>query len=144
MKILKYKNKYFDDVLAIYNQLFPKLSDEQLDFEINKNPFSELYLIGKNENIVGFVQYYDQDDNYEIAYIGILKKYQRQKNASKLLSFLVEQAKDNDLDNINLEVRTKNQDAIKLYRKFGFKIATTRKNYYANGDDAYLMMKGFE
>lgn len=144
MKILKYKNKYFDDVLAIYNQLFPRLSDEQLDFEINKNPFSELYLIGKNENIVGFVQYYDQQDNYEIAYIGVLKKYQRQKNASKLLSFLVEQAKDNDLDNINLEVRTKNKDAIKLYQKFGFQIATTRKKYYANGDDAYLMMKGIE
>ena len=79
MKILKYKNKYFDDVLTIYNQLFPRLSDEQLDFEININPFSELYLIGKNENIVGFVQYYDQQDNYEIAYIGVLKKYQRQK-----------------------------------------------------------------
>lgn len=144
MKILKYKNKYFDDVLIIYHQLFPKLSDEQLDFEINNNPFSKLYLIEKNENIVGFVQYYDQQDNYEIAYIGVLKKYQRQKNASKLLAFLIEQAKDNELDNINLEVRTKNKKAIELYQKFGFKIATTRKKYYANGDDAYLMMKGFD
>ena len=144
MRILKYKNKYFDDVLTIYHQLFPRLNDEQLDFEINKNPFSELYLIEKNENIVGFVQYYDQQDNYEIAYIGVLKKYQRQKNASRLLAFLVEQAKDKDLDNINLEVRTKNKEAIKLYRRFGFKIATTRKKYYANGDDAYLMMKGIE
>ncbi len=144
MAIMKYKNKYFDDVAKIYHQLFPRLTEDQLEFEINKNPFSELYLIEKNENIVGFVQIYDQEDNYEIAYIGVLKEYQRQRNASKLLSFLVDQAKQNDLDNINLEVRTTNAKAIGMYKKFGFKIATTRKKYYKNGDDAYLMMKGFD
>jgi len=40
-----------------------------------------------------------------------------------------------------LEVRVNNQEAIALYEKFGFAIKERIKNYYRNGDDAYLMIK---
>ncbi len=47
--------------------------------------------------------------------------------------------------NINLEVRISNQKAINLYKKYGFKIVTIRKNYYQdNHEDAYLMIKKME
>ena len=47
-----------------------------------------------------------------------------------------------DKDIFFLEVRISNLSAQRLYEKYGFKIAGTRKNYYAdNGEDAYIMIK---
>ena len=40
-----------------------------------------------------------------------------------------------------LEVRVSNIVAINLYKSCGYKILTTRKQYYENNEDAYLMYK---
>jgi ribosomal-protein-alanine N-acetyltransferase len=40
-----------------------------------------------------------------------------------------------------LEVRESNMAAVRLYKKLGFEIARTIRNYYADGEDAYLMAK---
>jgi ribosomal-protein-alanine N-acetyltransferase len=40
-----------------------------------------------------------------------------------------------------LEVRTSNLSAIELYKKLGFKIKHTISDYYADGEDAFLMAK---
>jgi ribosomal-protein-alanine N-acetyltransferase len=40
-----------------------------------------------------------------------------------------------------LEVRESNLPAVQLYKKLGFEIARTLKNYYADGENALLMAK---
>ena len=40
-----------------------------------------------------------------------------------------------------LEVRTDNRLAIRLYERRGFRIAERLPRYYQNGDDAYLMIR---
>ncbi len=41
---------------------------------------------------------------------------------------------------MTLEVRPSNAPAVALYRKLGFEVLGTRKNYYTNPDeDAYVM-----
>ena len=42
---------------------------------------------------------------------------------------------------VRLEVRVSNKAAINLYKKHGFKIVYAIKNFYLNGEDAYVMMK---
>jgi ribosomal protein S18 acetylase RimI-like enzyme len=44
-------------------------------------------------------------------------------------------------ETISLEVREHNQPAICLYENNGFMEVTKRKGYYADGEDAYLMIK---
>ena len=39
-----------------------------------------------------------------------------------------------------LEVRVRNNVAINLYKKFGFETISTRKGYYKDGEDAYVML----
>ncbi len=40
---------------------------------------------------------------------------------------------------VELEVRARNKEAIRLYRKFGFQVERLINRYYSDGDDAYLM-----
>lgn len=40
-----------------------------------------------------------------------------------------------------LEVRESNLAAINLYKKLGFQVSRTIRNYYADGEDAYVMAK---
>ena len=47
---------------------------------------------------------------------------------------------EENINNITLEVRTTNEGAINLYKKYNFKVVSTRKNYYGN-EDAYLMIR---
>ena len=46
-----------------------------------------------------------------------------------------------NIKKIGLEVRTNNINAIKFYKKHGFKKISTIKSFYQNGEDAYLMEK---
>lgn len=61
---------------------------------------------------------------------------------SKLLEALINKAKETCIF-ITLEVNVKNIPAINLYKKYNFKILGTRKKYYNNKFDAYIMTKYF-
>lgn len=59
-----------------------------------------------------------------------------------MLEALIEKAKETSTL-ITLEVNEKNISAINLYKKYGFQIIGTRKKYYDNNFDAYIMTKYF-
>ena len=46
-----------------------------------------------------------------------------------------------NIKKIELEVRTKNNTAIKFYQKHGFKIKGIEKKFYQSGENAYTMIK---
>lgn len=99
---------------------------------INKKEIIGYY---DNDNLVGFLIY---NKNYEIVdllYIVVEPIYRKRKIGSKLLEYLI---KNIDCERILLEVRCDNINAIKLYKKYNFKIINIRKKYYEN-NDAYVM-----
>jgi ribosomal-protein-alanine N-acetyltransferase len=56
------------------------------------------------------------------------------------MSVLAERAIAQGCEALTLEVRTTNEPAQALYRKFGFEVAGVRKNYYSDlGEDAAVM-----
>lgn len=101
-----------------------------------KNEF-EKYLIIEDGEILGFLSYLKLYDKIEINYIYIAENYRRLGYASQLLNYLLNHEEYND---ITLEVRSKNENAISLYEKNGFKRVAVRSNYYS-GEDGYLMHK---
>jgi ribosomal-protein-alanine N-acetyltransferase len=40
-----------------------------------------------------------------------------------------------------LEVRVSNVPAVNMYKKLGFQVIRTKRGYYADGEDAYVMAK---
>lgn len=70
--------------------------------------------------------------------LGVLPAYRRQGIAEALLE-ACEQKANTPL--VHLFVRVSNQAAIELYQKKGYARVETRKGYYNNGEDAYIMEK---
>jgi ribosomal protein S18 acetylase RimI-like enzyme len=67
---------------------------------------------------------------------------QRQRGvATALLGKCCAEARSNGAQRLVLEVRTGNQAAIALYRKHGFAVTLVKQRYYADGEDALLMVK---
>ena len=118
---------------------------------VNDN-FSNLFnlsslLASKTDYIYGYYE-----DNKLIGFIHISKSYETidivnvvvdidKRNmgiGSKLVDYISHLF--NDVDNIMLEVRDSNENAIKLYEKCGFEEINRRKKYYGD-EDAIIMKK---
>ena len=113
-------------------------SDIINDFQ--NNPYTKymVYLIDKK--IVGFINYHDIYDRVEIINFNVLEFFQNQHIGSSLRLNLITISKEKLKKNITLEVRKDNEKAIYLYKKFGFREISIRKNYY-NDVDGILMEK---
>ena len=106
--------------------------------DFNNNIFSKYFIYLEKCNIIGFVNYYDLYDRFEISYIEVKSEYRNQKIGSKLMENVIKIGNDKNIDNITLEVNIENENAIKLYNKYDFKVVAVRPRYY-NGTDGYLM-----
>jgi len=119
------------------------IRDENIIFYMKPlEKHQNVFVYETNDNLTGFIIYTAfENDRAEIEYIHVLEDYRRQGIAVKLLEFCIENILSLGCKSITLEVRTNNNEAIKLYEKLGFKHSHIRSNYYSNGDDASLMIR---
>ncbi len=111
--------------------------------EMLSDGITKVYVYEVDDNIVGFIIATDLIETCDILGIIVDPLYRRKKIASNLLDYLITEL-DENLKMITLEVRCNNKEALGLYDKFGFRVVNTRKKYYSNGDDAYLMVRESE
>lgn len=92
-----------------------------------------------DHQIVGFILYRQAFSDAEILTFCVLPDFQNKGLGALLLTEM--------LDILEkpwkcfLEVSKMNESAIALYKKHGFDVVHTRKNYYGENLDAYMMMK---
>ena len=106
--------------------------------DFNANIFSKYFIYLEKSNIIGFINYFDLYDRFEIANIVVIESKRNQKIGSKLIQQLISVGEEKKINNITLEVRIDNKNAIMLYKKYGFIDVAMRKSYY-NGIDGILM-----
>jgi len=107
----------------------------------NNNPFSKRIEYIINDNCVGYLDYSLIYDRMEIDNFLVNPLYRNMGIGNKLMTYLVSIAKNNNVDNITLEVRVSNMVAINLYKKYGFKDVAIRKYYYGDEDGILMEMK---
>ncbi len=115
---------------------------KDLEYEVNENPVSKILVIKDNSKIVGYLDYWITFDSSTIFKIIIKKEYRAQGLASSLLERMFEDLKENEVLFSTLEVRISNENAIKLYKKFGYEKITIKEKYYKDGEDAIYMVRG--
>ena len=126
---------YKDEDLNRVNNLL-----ESLNYQLSSDSFNNTFLkvlVYVDKDIDGVLVYTHIYDRLEIEYIVVSDNHKRLGIGTKLIKYVLE---SNSVKNITLEVNKNNVVAIAFYKKNGFKIVATRKNYY-NGEDAYLMIK---
>lgn len=128
--IIDFKDEY-------YHKLVKKNSDYDLSYLLKNNEFNKDFIFLMNDEPIGLISFSVIYDRIELNYIWVDKLYRKKGIASKMIEFM---CNNDDIKNITLEVSIENKPAIELYKKYGFKIVSIRKNYYKN-IDAYLMMK---
>ena len=128
------------DLINRLEKQFPYffLSNNEIIKDLNNNVFSKYFIYVKESNIIGFVNYFDIYDRYEIVNIFVTETYRNKKIGSKMLEHLIKLGEKQNIKNITLEVKKDNIVAINLYKKYNFEIVAIRKLYY-QGIDGLLM-----
>lgn len=104
--------------------------------ELTKKEYFKTLVAEESKNIVGFLMYTDLDGMIDIMDIVVDNSYRRQKIGSLLMDEMITNSKKDS--KFYLEVNVKNEPAIQMYEKFGFKKIHTRKKYYGE-EDALIM-----
>lgn len=128
--------KLIDELTKCFSAIF--LSKEKIMEEFENNIFTKYFIYIEKSNIIGFVNYYDLYDRFEIANISVVPEFRNKKIGSKLMEYVIELGKRQGIENITLEVKKDNEYAIKLYSKYNFKTVAIREKYY-EGIDGLLM-----
>lgn len=76
----------------------------------------------------------------DISNVCVKDSYRHRGIASRLLEYMIDTALGEGVNAFTLEVRCKNENAIGLYKKVGFKEEGVRKNFYTNPQDDALIM----
>ena len=118
-------NKLIDDKNYIVNE-----------YELNKKAY--VYVL--NNEIIAFISYRILYERAELDYIFVKKNERKKGIASMLIQEMINNCELNNVETIDLEVNSLNENAIKLYQKFNFKVIGKRDKYY-KGIDALLMMR---
>ncbi|MBO5773153.1 MAG: ribosomal protein S18-alanine N-acetyltransferase [Clostridia bacterium] len=114
--------------------------------ELFESTFATVLAYTINEQVVAYISYFAIADEMQIATVAVHPDFRRQGIASKLIERAEECAKQNGCTIGELEVNTKNFNAVSLYQKMGYSAVGIRKNFYPKdvtfgSKDGYTMIK---
>jgi [ribosomal protein S18]-alanine N-acetyltransferase len=125
-------------VLSIERRSFPTpWSLAMFVLELSK-PSGICLAAAADGGLTGYLVCSRYADVWHLMNVAVAPETRRQGIATMLMERLFEQAGDDA--RFTLEVRTSNEEAIAMYRRFGFRPAGRRRRYYHdNGEDALIM-----
>ncbi|MEI6093101.1 MAG: ribosomal protein S18-alanine N-acetyltransferase [bacterium] len=95
-----------------------------------------------DNKIIGYIVLRTFVDEVHIMNIAVAPDYRTKGIATKILKYVFENI-SKDMSML-LEVRQSNIAAQNLYKKMGFTCLYTRKAYYDDGENAIVMVKGYD
>ncbi|UCC58439.1 MAG: ribosomal protein S18-alanine N-acetyltransferase [Candidatus Bathyarchaeum sp.] len=151
-RLRRFKPSDLDWVIRINRECLPENYTTLFFMNLYKR-FPETFIIAEtNVEIVGYIMCRIETGIPSFKMLGItrkghvisiavLPKHQRKGIAQALMQETMQAMASYKAKECYLEVRTSNLPAIELYKKLGFEITRTIRNYYADKEDAFVMAK---
>ncbi|MCK5912780.1 MAG: ribosomal protein S18-alanine N-acetyltransferase [Desulfuromusa sp.] len=130
-------------VLVVEQECYPHPWSSQQFLQEFENPVASILVCEIENEIVGYICYWLIAGEMQILNLATSPRVRRHGIAAQLLEQAFERCLSPELSSVWLEVRSGNRPAIALYQRYGFKINGTRRAYYRDGEDAFLMVKTF-
>lgn len=143
-EIVPMEEKHLQDVLLISNESFPiAWSRESFEKEL-LNIFAKYFVAVKDGRVLGYGGMWIIIDEAHITNIAVHPNYRGKGLGDNILKAMIQQCKSQRVTAMTLEVRSSNEPAKNLYKKYGFREEGIRKAYYEdNHEDALIMWKYF-
>ena len=141
LKFYKARLKHIDFIYNLESETLPLDVYSKDAIKENLKNKSMINIIAKvnDSELIGYgcLSYFDNEG--ELLKLSIKKLYQKNGYGRLLLAKIIHESKLKGIDKIFLEVRESNLNAISFYKKFGFNLLNTRKEYYSDGTNALIM-----
>ncbi len=132
------------DVPYVYQaelEVFGKSLDMPMLYdEVIYNPMAHYFIACIHQERVGYIGCWITEPNAEILNLLVQAPYRKQGIGRALINHVIALCQEKGVQALTLEVNQTDEPTIRFYENSGFKIITTRKQYYATGEDALLMM----
>lgn len=142
VEITKMRRRHLRKVISIESRVYPRPWSASLFLSELAQRSTRSYLVARHDGeVVGYAGMMFTGLEAHITNIAVDPTFQGCKVGTRLLLSLVIEAIARGAETISLEVRVSNVAARKMYEKFGFSVAGTRKGYYIEtNEDAYIMV----
>lgn len=143
--IEKMEREDLDEVLLIETSSSLTPWSREMFLEELRNPLAHSFVYRGDEPqghpLAGFICFRNVGEESELLNIGVHPLYRRMGIGRKLMQFYIEFGKAEQIKTFYLEVHVSNPPAIRLYERFSYQLAGTRKKFYQGKFDALMMVK---
>ena len=148
--VRRFKPSDLDGVIRINRECLPENYSTLFFMNLYKR-FPETFIVAEtNREIVGYIMCRIETGIPTFKVLGIAKKghvisiavlpeHHRKGIGNQLIQEAARAMANYKAKECYLEVRESNLPAIQLYKKLGFEVARSIRNYYADGEDAFVM-----
>lgn len=132
-------------IAAIEREIFTDPWTEEMLYREFLLPLSTMIVargheVGEEATVIGYLIFWQVSNECHLHRLAVRKEKRRQGTATSLLLAMLTGVSFGHCRGVTLEVRSKNQPALRLYKKFGFAIEGVRPRYYDDtGDDALVL-----
>lgn len=140
IKIRKFLPADLERILEIEKVSFPqKVAFLRQHFEKLYQEYPEGFIVAESDkNVVGYIL---GDSSGEIISIAVDPDYRQIGIGQSLANALINHYTEKGIKELQIYVRIENQAGVSFWQNLDFKVEKIIKNYYSNGDDAFLLKK---
>lgn len=132
-----------DTIAELERLCFPTpWSRDSIRQELTENKLAFYVVAELNGRVTGYMGMWHILDEGHITNVAVHPDYRDKRIGSALVAVVLSYSETRGIRRFTLEVRSSNEAAKALYRKFGFKEEGLRRGYYKdNGEDAVIMWR---
>jgi ribosomal-protein-alanine N-acetyltransferase len=132
------------DVCAVEKASFNDPYTPEVLIDLMNRHQDHFFVASFHSKVVGYTVAFTNGTHGHIVSVAVDPEHRRRRIGSALLSALTAKLAKEGIEQIHLEVREGNAGAIAFYQRMGYRPSSKIRHYYADGEDALVLVRSAE